>query len=137
MGALSSKLRSAEGGRVLFYCVGCNMPHMLPIRGVTPDSPQSWTWNKDVDKPVFNPSVLVRWDSLSLALRAKSQEFYKTHGRYPTRQELPADVKHVCHSFVGCNGAQPGEIVYLSDCTHDYAGKTIPLPNFPHSDWDS
>lgn len=140
MGALSRKLRSAEGGRVSFYCIGCDMPHMLPVNGITPPGEgwlanRSWAWNRDVEKPVFSPSVLVRWDSLSETARHKSREFYQKHDRYPTREELPADVFNVCHSFVGCNGAQPGEIIYLGDSTHEYAGKTIPLPDFP-GEWD-
>ncbi len=135
MGALSRKLRSAEGGRVSFYCIGCDMTHMLPIRGLSMPGPDSWIWDRDVEKPVFSPSVLVRWESLSEAARHKNQEFYQKHGRYMTREELPSDYKNVCHSFVGCNGAQPGEIIYLSDSTHEYAGKTIPLPDFP-GEWD-
>jgi hypothetical protein len=26
--------------------------------------------------------------------------------------------RHVCHSFMSCNGAAPGQIVFLGDCTH-------------------
>lgn len=33
--------------------------------------------------------------------------------------------KKVCHSYV-----QGGNIKYLGDCTHDLAGKTVPLPDF-------
>ena len=33
----------------------------------------------------------------------------------------------VCHSFVGCNGALPGQIIFLSDCTHDLAGQVVDL----------
>lgn len=68
---------------------------------VTTTGPSAWGWNGDRDKPVLTPSVLVRYGD-------------------------QADAK-VCHSFVGCNGAQPGEIVYLSDCTHHLAGQTVPL----------
>lgn len=32
------------------------------------------------------------------------------------------DMKNVCHSFV-----RGGHIEFLSDCTHDLAGKTVPL----------
>ena len=32
--------------------------------------------------------------------------------------------KHVCHSFI-----KNGMIQFLSDCTHELAGKTIELPN--------
>lgn len=36
-----------------------------------------------------------------------------------------AQPKSVCHSFV-----RDGQIQYLGDCTHEYAGKTVDLPDF-------
>lgn len=39
------------------------------------------------------------------------------------------DAPRICHSFVSCNGAQPGEIVFLSDSTHHLAGQVRPLPD--------
>ena len=35
------------------------------------------------------------------------------------------DKNFVCHSFV-----RNGKIEYLSDCTHDMAGKTVDIPKF-------
>jgi hypothetical protein len=66
--------------------------------------PKAWGWNGDRDRPVFTPSLLVN------------------HG--------PHDAPRICHSFVGCNGAQPGEIIFLSDCTHHLAGQVRPLPDW-------
>lgn len=64
-----------------------------------------WTFNGDLDRPVFGPSLLVR-------------------------SELgEARTPYVCHSFIGCNGAQPGQITFLGDCTHALAGQTIDLPD--------
>lgn len=67
--------------------------------------PGAWEWNGDRDRPVFSPSVLVTI-------------------QYPDRT-------YVCHTFVGCNGAQPGEVIFLSDCTHALAGTVQPLPDLP------
>lgn len=80
-----------------FRCPGCGRSHNLYYQ----DTPSTfigprWTWNLDKDKPVLTPSILASGD-------------------YAGR-------RYVCHSFVGCNGAQPGEIIFLSDCTHDKAG---------------
>lgn len=36
-----------------------------------------------------------------------------------------------CHTFVGCNGAQPGQIIYLGDCSHALAGQVRPLAEMP------
>ena len=30
-----------------------------------------------------------------------------------------------------CNGAQPGEVIFLSDCSHALAGTVQPLPDLP------
>ena len=27
-----------------------------------------------------------------------------------------------CHTWVGCNGARPGEVFFLSDCSHELKG---------------
>lgn len=42
------------------------------------------------------------------------------------------DMKFVCHSFI-----TDGNIQFLADCTHELAGKTIPLPDLePEVDED-
>ncbi|MNT63780.1 hypothetical protein D3C72_2016250 [compost metagenome] len=61
-----------------------------------------WGFNGDLERPVLTPSVLQNWES--------------SKGR------------RCCHSFVGCNGAQPGQITFLGDCTHALAGQTVDLP---------
>lgn len=114
-----------------FWCVACDSPHMLGV-GDVQKGPR-WGWNGDKVKPVFTPSVLSRHDRMSAAGRERNAAFYKEHGRYMTREELPYDEHHCCHSFVGCNGAQPGQIVYLGDCTHAMAGQVVDLPPYPEN----
>lgn len=58
-----------------------------------------WEWNGNVDRPTFNPSLLVR--------------------EYGPNDE----VVRVCHSYV-----KEGRIEFLSDCTHELAGKVVDLP---------
>ena len=109
-------VRDSEG---LFYgirfnCPGClcidgrPLAVVLPVtwrpEGETAESPHQaakdhWTFNGDFENPVFGPSVL------------------QTRGN-----------EKRCHSFVGCNGAQPGQIIFLGDCTHALAGQTVDLP---------
>ena len=64
-----------------------------------------WTWNGDRDKPTFQPSVLV------------------TQGRLD-KDMNPVD--RVCHSFV-----KDGMMQFLGDCTHELAGQTVPIPDWP------
>lgn len=69
--------------------------------------PDVWTFNGDLERPVFGPSLLT-W-----------------HGNRGTPSY------RCCHSFIGCNGAEPGQITFLGDCTHALAGQTVDLPEFP------
>lgn len=117
-------VRDSEG---LFYgirfnCPGCLWPDgepmhkVIPVRwlppGETVESPHvankpHWSFNGDFDRPVLGPSVL------------------QTTPAYP-EDGIAATC---CHSFVGCNGAQPGQIILLGDCTHPLAGQTVDLPD--------
>jgi hypothetical protein len=99
--ALSRVLRDVEGGRLMFWCPGCDGAHMIEHGN------GRWTWNGDVERPTFSPSILVRWE----------------HG--------PERTPRVCHSFV-----TDGRIRFLADCTHVLAGQTVPLPDFDHEGWE-
>lgn len=63
-----------------------------------------WGWDGDAFHPTFSPSILTR-----LPWGENRREIQN-------------------HVFV-----KKGMIQYLSDCTHEYAGKTIPLPKL--RDW--
>ena len=114
MGMLSRKLRNLEGGRLSYWCQGCERLHSV---AVGEGSGPRWGWNGDVEKPTFTPSVLTR------VIRA-------------TRQEPPIDpsgvqthVHQICHTFI-----TDGRVQFLNDCTHQYAGQTLDLPDLP-DDW--
>lgn len=85
---------------VIFHCPGCKCEH-----GVWTSKPAAngaqWSWNGDMVRPTFAPSLLIQWGGSG-----------------------PNDVpRRVCHSFV-----TNGEIQFLTDCTHELAGQTVPLP---------
>jgi hypothetical protein len=101
MRELSAILRSGSDDRLLFWCPGCNMAH--GIKHGSGSGPR-WTWNGDVAKPTFKPSILVRWSVPA-----------------PREPDDPPD--KICHSFV-----TDGMIQFLGDCTHALAGQTVPLP---------
>jgi Family of unknown function (DUF6527) len=42
---------------VLFFCPGCQCGHRVRVH--PPGIPGLWTWNNDVNKPTFTPSILV------------------------------------------------------------------------------
>lgn len=88
---------SNEPGCYTFFCEGCNMHHQVWTQ--TPGKPQ-WSFNGDLEKPTFSPSLLVR---------------------YP-QWDGEKQVEKVCHSFI-----KDGLIQYLGDCTHKFANMTIPI----------
>lgn len=128
MSAVSRKLRrwAADGqAGYRYWCQGCGGPHSIRTEG-----PGSWGFNGDVERPVFTPSVLLT----STRFTAKGQEDFDAwhEAGMPARNGLKFDSEpYVCHSFVGCNGAQPGEVIFLGDCTHALAGTVQPLPDLP------
>lgn len=117
---------------LLFRCPGCRQRHG-PTVGSELGGGERWGFNGDYEKPVFSPSLLVWWPEYSPSAQAFSRAFHEKHGRYPTRDEDPPNAwdQKRCHSHIGCNGAQPGEIIFLSDCTHELANKTVPLQPYP------
>ncbi|MCU9947484.1 DUF6527 family protein [Pseudomonas sp. PDM13] len=91
-----SPVLERAGDKVFFECPGCRMLHGLNVES---DGCPRWTWNGDVDRPTFQPSILVRYE----------------WGQQRTEM--------TCHSFV-----TDGRIQFLDDCTHALAGQTVDLP---------
>lgn len=85
---------------VCFHCPGCGYEHDIPTTG-----PKAWGFNGSMEAPTLTPSILIRYKA--------------------SDQDDPAAVamQSVCHSFV-----RDGRIEFLSDCTHELAGKTVDLP---------
>lgn len=126
MGQLSPILRDTEDNGLMFWCPGCNNPHIVH-HGVGPKP--SWGWNGDVNRPTFTPSVLVKGRDFTPKGQA---DFDAWHAAGCPKNEDGSlhefeNAETVCHSFV-----RDGQIQFLSDCTHSLAGKTVPLPA-----WDS
>jgi len=93
-----AKIQITQNGDALFGCPGCGMLHVVYLK--TPGRPH-WTFNGDVDRPTFSPSIAVHW----------------------TEHPLTDPVKKVCHSFV-----TDGQIQFCGDSTHELAGQTVDLP---------
>lgn len=69
-----------------------------------------WTFNGDVEKPTFHPSVIERCGKEGQTL-----------------EELKADPnpRMVNHVFI-----RDGYIEYLPDCTHSLASTTVEIPDY-------
>lgn len=53
-------LRVAEGGRLLFWCPGCDEAHMIRVRDDGQNVGGAWGFDGNYDRPTFSPSILVR-----------------------------------------------------------------------------
>lgn len=94
------KVKITNDGGRMFVCPGCKRPHMIDNR---------WQISGSDEAPTFSPSILVNYPANPKA----SEEF----------KEWRTD--RVCHSFV-----TDGRIQFLSDCTHNFAGQTVDLPDW-------
>lgn len=118
MGMLSRKLRNTEGGRLSYWCQGCDMLHQVAVGdGQGP----RWGWNGDVERPTFTPSVLVSWEQGEPP--ATTNEIAEKIRR---GEIIQVKVKKICHTFI-----TDGRVQFLSDCTHEFAGQTLDLPDLP------
>lgn len=84
-----------------FMCPGCRQVHAPSIKKYGEGKNPVWTFNGDVNKPTFSPSLLVKY----------------TWG--------PEKIEFVCHSFI-----KDGKIQFLSDCTHAFKSMTVEIPEW-------
>lgn len=103
-GRINTESGVVEQAGYSFMCPGCKERHSVVTQGAGPQ----WTFNGDEDHPVLTPSVLV------------------TGYRFVGPGDEAEPIR--CHSFVGCNGAQTGQIIFLNDCSHVLAGQVVDLP---------
>jgi len=95
-----------RNGNIIGYelkCPGCKELHFIYVRGASKHMEvkvPEWDFNEDLKSPTFSPSLLLR----------------SNHGESNSRR--------VCHSFI-----RNGSWQFLNDCTHDLAGKTVPMVN--------
>lgn len=110
MGLISSKLRSVVNGDgdkgIAYYCPGCERVHVVWYQGKV-----AWEWNGDAEKPTINPSIRI----------------YQPAVKNAAGEMIEEEVTE-CHCFV-----RDGVIQFLSDCTHEQAGKNVPIPDWPYA----
>lgn len=117
MSALGSKLRRLEGGRVGYWCPGCDCAHVLTVE--PGHEGPCWDWNGDCEAPSFSPSVRCQYDHWEPPVTAENLVEWR---RQPWQQHKVTDI---CHAFV-----TDGQVQFLMDSTHKLAGKTVPLPDY-------
>lgn len=111
MGQAGPYMRRVQGGYT-HWCPACGEVHTIY---------DSWTFNGDVNKPTFSPSVKVGGVQKIVDAQGKWAGDWK---RGPDGNPLP----QCCHYFL-----RDGQIQFCGDCTHAMSGQTVPLPELP--DW--
>ena len=97
-----AKLLTYDSGEahLVFWCPGCNCRHPVRVRSAAGGvGATCWGWNDSLELPTITPSIKTEW-------------------KWGQKQ-----APHVCHCYV-----ESGEIRYLDDCTHEFAGQTMTLP---------
>lgn len=107
-----------RGKSYWFWCPGCKEAHRYEVR--TDGGKPTWTFNGDLVRPTFGPSLLM----------------FTTHPESKERKVL-------CHLFVrrtlpGDEQKQFGDVSiidYCGDSPHALAGTKVPLPDIPEDSW--
>ena len=96
-------------GNVAIKCPGCNCHHVIAT--VVPfGNGAKWSFNGDMEKPTFTPSLLVRTGKYVPGHENMDEEGFE-------------GMSSICHSFIS-----NGFIQFLNDCTHELKGQTVELP---------
>lgn len=115
-------LRVLQGGRIAFWCPGCEELHQVRVR---PAPSPSWDFNGDYDRPTFSPSILVRTGHYVPGHKAGDNCWCTFCAEDKADGNPPGFSCKQCHSFV-----RDGHIQFLGDCSHALAGKTVKLEPF-------
>lgn len=113
------KTRLVEGGGLAYWCQGCNDVHVIDTA--------RWSWDGNRDRPTISPSVLVRSGCKATGHKPGDSCWCTYNAEQRAKGEPEVDFGcTVCHTFI-----KDGMVQFLSDCSHDKAGQTLPLPEFP------
>jgi hypothetical protein len=103
----------SEADHIMLHMKGPFPDRMIPVilKGSRKDK-CVWSWNGDVEKPTLKPSIRTRG-----VRRYTDEEIERV--RKGEHIELPDEL---CHIWVN-----DGKVIYLNDCTHEFAGQTHDL----------
>ena len=108
MGQVSAKLRRVAGGYA-HWCPACEQVHVIG---------DDWTFDRDLERPTFNPSVKVTGKKIVVVDGVWLGGWVRDANGNP--------VDDCCHYFL-----HAGELKFQADSLHGLAGKTVPLPDLP------
>jgi hypothetical protein len=106
---ISEALRRVAGGHG-HWCPGCKEMHVIP---------DSWTFDGNVSRPTFNPSVKISGNKLTKDAAGKWTGGWERDGAGKL-------IPEVCHYHL-----HAGVLKFCADSTHGLAGQNVPLPALP------
>lgn len=98
-----------------FWCPGCNRGHPVWTSRI----PSPWSFNGNLECPTFSPSFLMTWNEGEPPVTSDNFDEWK---RAPWPQ---TQVAKRCHIVI-----TDGMLHFCSDCTHEFAGKVVPMEPF-------
>jgi hypothetical protein len=96
-----------------FFCPGCKIDHCVVVK-----EPVKWEVAGEKNSPTYFPSILVTWHTWEPPVTAANLAMWK---EAPWNQY---QVMRRCNSFI-----RDGNISFLDECNHEFAGQTLPLPD--------
>jgi hypothetical protein len=122
MGQVSAKLRAVAGGKLSYWCQGCDETHAVTVEG-----PGAWGFDGNLERPTFTPSVLIRSGHFMPEHKSGEPCWCTYNARRAKEGKPPVKVAcQQCHTFI-----TGGIVQFLGDCSHALAGQTLPLPDLP------
>jgi len=112
------KVLSEDTGLIGFWCPGCLSTHQIQTKGNAP-----WEYNGNPDAPTFTPSVLITSGHYISTFKPGDDCWCTFEARFGYD---PGFRCKRCHSFV-----KDGQIQFLADSSHEFAGQTVPLQPYP------
>lgn len=106
-----------------FHCPGCNEVHSVWVVPYNAGGP-AWTFNGDIDRPTFSPSLLVRAGHYAPQFKHGDDCWCTWKAKDPEKNKTSFGC-YICHSFI-----RDGKIQFLTDCTHALAGQTVDIPDW-------
>lgn len=111
---MADTVKVSPSGHVTYFCPGCRDTHTI--------DPTRWKWDGNRTHPTFSPSVLVTCGCHSPHHKSGDHCWCT----YDKENPVPSGFScYRCHSFV-----KGGMVELLADCSHENAGKTMPLMAF-------
>jgi hypothetical protein len=108
MSQVSSKLRRSTNG-YSHWCEACEEMHQLP---------DTWKFDGNLECPTFSPSFKHEGIQRVFVDREWTGEW--------KRDVNGNTIPYLCHYVL-----TSGQLYYQGDCTHNLAGKVVPLPVLP------